>query len=86
MVLIRKALIDTEIALSIYPKGKAYTWIQEGCVGDKNCELASIYMDRSVYKQELGLEYCSDLRKACQLERTICSCCGGNPNEDENCY
>ena len=85
-MLMRKALIDIDIALSIYPKGKDYSWIQEGCGGDKNCELATIYMDRSVYKQNLGLEYCSDLRKACKLERTVCSCCGGGDQEDENCF
>ena len=85
-ILIRKALIDIDIALSIYPKGKDYTWIQGGCGGDKNCELATIYMDRSIYKQELGLEYCSDLRKACQLDITMSTTCAGKSSEDENCF
>ena len=84
--LLRMALIDIEIALSIYPQGKSYTYIQEGCQDDSNCELAGIYMDRSIFKQDLGLNYCSDLKKACELESSISSGCPGQHQEDENCY
>ena len=74
------ALIDLDIALSIYPQGKSYTYIQEG----RN--LANIYMDRSVFKEDLGLNYCSDLTKACELESSIDSRCPGQHQEDKNCY
>ena len=40
----------------------------------------------SVFKQDLGLNYCSDLKKACELESSVSSGCLGRHQEDKNCY
>ena len=85
-IYLKKALIDVDIALSLHPNGQAYTWEQEHCQEDSDCELAAIYIDRMVIKKSLGLEYCSDLKKACELDISLSNSCRGQNKEDENCF
>ena len=85
-IYLKKALIDVDIALSLHPNGQAYTWDQEHCQEDSDCELAAIYIDRMVIKKSLGLEYCSDLKKSCELDRSLTNYCRGQNKEDENCF
>ena len=83
---LEKSLVNLEIAFSLFPKGTAYAERHKYANNDSNEGLAIIYVTRSIIKEQLGLEYCSDLKKACKLERNISSTCGGKDQEDENCF